>query len=75
LRHIIERIGEVTGRSELLRIGAIPARANDTPLVVADVTQTQRDLGWTARIGLDEGLRSTVEWWRERLRRSKELAK
>jgi nucleoside-diphosphate-sugar epimerase len=75
LRHIIERIGVVMERSELLRIGAIPARANDTPLVVADVAQTQRDLGWTARIGLDEGLRSTVEWWRQHLQRTGELAK
>jgi nucleoside-diphosphate-sugar epimerase len=73
LRAIIERIGALTGRPELLRIGAIPARANDMPLVVADVTQATRDLGWTARISLDDGLQSTVEWWRQQLRRTGEL--
>jgi nucleoside-diphosphate-sugar epimerase len=73
LRTIIERIGALTGRPELLRIGAIPARANDTPLVVGDTTQMQRDVGWTAKIGLDEGLKATIEWWREQLRRSGEL--
>jgi nucleoside-diphosphate-sugar epimerase len=70
LRTIIERIGALTGRPELLRIGAIPARANDTPLVVGDTAQTQRDVGWTAKIGIDEGLTATIAWWREQLERS-----
>jgi len=31
---------------------------------LADVTGVERDLGWTATVGLDEGLRALVEWWR-----------
>ncbi|MGB8381354.1 MAG: NAD-dependent epimerase, partial [Dermatophilaceae bacterium] len=30
---------------------------------LADVSNVERDLGWTATIGLDEGLRALVDWW------------
>jgi nucleoside-diphosphate-sugar epimerase len=66
LRHIVERLGALAGRPDLLRIGAIPAAPTDTPLVVADVARLSRDLGWRPRIGLDEGLAQTIEWWRAR---------
>jgi UDP-glucose 4-epimerase len=31
---------------------------------LADVTAARQRLGWKAEIGLDEGLRGLVEWWR-----------
>ena len=31
---------------------------------LADVSNAERDFGWTAGIGLDEGLRELVDWWR-----------
>jgi nucleoside-diphosphate-sugar epimerase len=67
IRHIVERLGEITGRTDLLRIGAFPARANDAPLVVGDTALSAREFGWKSAIGLDDGLRSTVDWWRARL--------
>jgi nucleoside-diphosphate-sugar epimerase len=73
LRAIIERIGHLLNRSELLRIGALPARANDTPLVVGDIGQIQRDIGWTPKIDLDEGLTATIDWWRTRMQDTGEL--
>jgi nucleoside-diphosphate-sugar epimerase len=67
IRTIVEMLGELTGRTDLLRIGAIPARANDAPLVVGDPGMAQRDFGWKSTIPLREGLRETVEWWRAQL--------
>lgn len=64
IRTIVEMLGEITTRPELLRIGAIPARANDAPLVVGDTALALREFGWQARIPLEEGLRATVDWWR-----------
>jgi len=63
---IVQALGELSGRSDLLRIGAIPARANDLPLVVGDTTAAQRDFGWQASIDLRAGLAATLQWWRER---------
>lgn len=61
---MVRALGELTGRPDLLRIGALPARANDAPLVVGDPTAAKRDFGWESRIGLDDGLRATVDWWK-----------
>lgn len=64
---IVETLGELTGRPDLLRIGAIPARANDMPMVVADVGAAKRDFGWQAAISLRDGLGDTVRWWQAEL--------
>jgi UDP-glucose 4-epimerase len=42
-----------------------PVRAvNGVTRRLADITAAARDLGWHPTIGLDEGLRSLVDWWR-----------
>jgi nucleoside-diphosphate-sugar epimerase len=66
IRTIVQRIGDIVGRPELLQIGALPARANDLPLVVGNPEKTARDIGWQSRIDLDPGLTATVDWWRQR---------
>jgi nucleoside-diphosphate-sugar epimerase len=40
-------------------------RVNPVPRRLADVTRAKQDLGFTARIGLAEGLRTLVEWWQQ----------
>lgn len=64
LREIIERIGALVGRPELLEIGAIPAAPTDTPLVVADVTRLRTALDWAPSWDLSRGLGATIDWWR-----------
>jgi len=64
---IVQMLGELSGRADLLRIGAIAARANDAPLVVGDPAAAKRDFGWEAAIPLREGLASTMDWWRSEL--------
>lgn len=66
IRSIVELLGELTGRPDLLRIGALPARANDAPLVVGDPEGAKRAFGWQASIALRDGLRETIDWWRAR---------
>jgi len=39
-------------------------RVNGVSRRLADTTAARRDLGWEATVGLDEGLRRLVEWWR-----------
>ncbi|GAA5212206.1 SDR family NAD(P)-dependent oxidoreductase [Microbacterium kyungheense] len=42
-----------------------PARGvNDVVRRLADTSAAESDLGFTAEIGLEEGLRQLVEWWR-----------
>jgi GDP-L-fucose synthase len=44
----------------------IGPKPDGTPQKLLDVSKLA-DAGWTASIGLDEGLRSTVEWYREHI--------
>jgi nucleoside-diphosphate-sugar epimerase len=67
IRDIVELLGKITGRSDLLQIGALPARANDAPLVLGDGRRTLIDIGWKPRLTLEAGLSATVDWWRAHL--------
>ncbi len=68
LASIVTRLGELTGRADLLRLGAIPAAPTDMPLVVADTARLARDLNWRPRVDLDRGLTETIDWWRAETR-------
>jgi nucleoside-diphosphate-sugar epimerase len=67
LKRLVGAVGEKLGRPDLIHLGAIPARANDAPLVVADVARLTGEVGWAQRYTLDEGLDDTIAWWAGRL--------
>jgi nucleoside-diphosphate-sugar epimerase len=67
LKQLVGAVGDKLGRPDLIHLGAIPARANDAPLVVADVERLTTELGWAPRFGLDDGLDDTIAWWSDRL--------
>jgi len=67
IRSVVELLGTITGRSELLRIGAREAAPNDPPRLLADVERLRSEVGWAPRFSLREGLEATTSWWREHL--------
>jgi nucleoside-diphosphate-sugar epimerase len=67
LRSIVEEVGRQLDRTDLLRLGAIPARPGETPLVAADTTRLAESLGWRPRINLSDGIERTIRWWQENL--------
>ena len=44
--------------------GSMPDRRWDTETWVANADRIRRELGWSARLGLEEGLAATLEWLR-----------
>ena len=46
------------------RLSFDTSKPDGTPRKLLDVSKI-RELGWSARIGLEEGIRSTYEWYRE----------
>jgi nucleoside-diphosphate-sugar epimerase len=66
-RTIVERIGALTGRADLLRIGAIASRPNDAQFIVGDNSRLKREAGWSPAFDLDSGLLATIDWWRGHL--------
>jgi dTDP-6-deoxy-L-talose 4-dehydrogenase (NAD+) len=59
LRTVLETVGDIVGRCDLLRFGARPHRANETMFLAGDSTRL-RATGWTPRFGLQDGLRDAV---------------
>jgi nucleoside-diphosphate-sugar epimerase len=64
---VAEAVARIVGRPELLRLGALPGE--DGTSVVAAVDRLGDEVGFRPRLSLEEGLRDTVEWWRQRRRR------
>jgi nucleoside-diphosphate-sugar epimerase len=62
-------LARIVGREDLLRIGALPTRGEDSTSVVAATTRLRDEVGFRPRYDLETGLRDTVEWWRQRTRR------
>jgi nucleoside-diphosphate-sugar epimerase len=60
---LAETIAQLIGRPDLLLLGALPDRPGEPDLLVADTTRLREEVGFRPRIGLQQGLRATVEWW------------
>ena len=60
LRECAQVIVAELGHGELLRFGERPAPAYDPSYVVADIGKIRRDIGWSPRISLQEGIHRSV---------------
>jgi len=60
---VIRAAERTTGRAARRTMGA--RRAGDPPVLVADATEAQRVLGWTAKRGIEEMVGSAWRWMRE----------
>ena len=63
IRELAMQTAELIGKPELLRIGTVPAAANEPPLIVGDNSRLRDELGWSARYSLAQGLRQTIDSW------------
>ena len=62
---VVDRIGELIGRPELVLRGALPDRSDEPPLLVADVARLRDEVGYRPRWGLTDGLADTIRWWEQ----------
>lgn len=67
LKEIIFKIAEITGNSELVKLGAVETAPDEPPQIVADVARLRSEVGWSPKWSLEDGLLQTVEWWRENI--------
>ncbi len=64
---VAETLGDIVGRTGLVQLGALEARAGDPPRLVADTTRLNTEVGFRPRYDLRAGLADAVAWWRQRL--------
>lgn len=70
VRHLVETIGEITGKGKLIQFGAHPANANEPAEIVADIRQLL-GTGWKPTTALSSGLTQTIAWWEQHLSRAR----
>jgi nucleoside-diphosphate-sugar epimerase len=70
IRDLVLTIAELTETQSAIEIGALPYRPTEIWRMYADSSRARELLGWRPSVHLREGLRLTVEWFREYLRES-----
>jgi nucleoside-diphosphate-sugar epimerase len=66
---LMSLVGEIMGRSDLLRFGAVPYRTWDPAFICGDNRRLRTETAWEPRHPLAQGLAGTVDWWKaERVR-------
>jgi nucleoside-diphosphate-sugar epimerase len=66
LRELIEAAAREVGRTDLVRLGALAAGKDDPPLLLANTRRLNEEVGWLPHYSLQQGLKETVSWWRNR---------
>ncbi|HEX8846845.1 MAG TPA: SDR family oxidoreductase [Pyrinomonadaceae bacterium] len=64
LNQLLELLKKITGRTDVQAEYRDP-RAGDVRHSLADVTRATEFLGYEPKIGLEEGLRKTIDWWKQ----------
>ncbi len=62
---LMQTLGELLGRPDLIRQGALPNRDWDPMYVCGDNHRLRTEAHWSPRYGLREGLAQTINWWKE----------
>jgi UDP-glucose 4-epimerase len=62
---VIETVGECLDKP--LSIRWLPGRPYDVPVSILAIDRARDTLGWSPRTPFEEGLRTTIDWWRRRL--------
>lgn len=65
IRSIVETVRDLIDPNLPLGFGEIPYRPNQIMHLQADVSRLREVTGWSPQVSIDEGLRRTVEWFKE----------
>jgi nucleoside-diphosphate-sugar epimerase len=66
LKQVIAKITERLGGADLLQWDALKAPAGEPDSLVATTKRLNSELGWSPKLGLEEGLNKAIAWWKMR---------
>ncbi len=64
IRQLIETLGRLAKRPDLLEIGARSSDPDEPLRLAAHIARLSTEVGFTAQYSLEAGLTETLEWWR-----------
>jgi nucleoside-diphosphate-sugar epimerase len=67
VREIIEHLRDLIDPSLPLGFGEVPYPPDQMMRLVTSIDRLKAATGWRPRVGLDKGLRRTIEWYRSQL--------
>ena len=65
IREVVMKLFQIAGSRAKPLVGALPYRPSETMKQVADPHVARELLGWQATTSLEDGLRQTVDWYRQ----------
>jgi nucleoside-diphosphate-sugar epimerase len=64
---LLLQVARHIGRPDLLRLGARSPPEAEPEILVPDIDRLRREVGFSPRLTLDEGLADAIDWWRRTL--------
>jgi len=65
IRDLVRKIATLTETRSSLEIGDLPYRPTEIWRMYADSSRARELLGWEPRMGLEQGLKRTIDWFRD----------
>jgi nucleoside-diphosphate-sugar epimerase len=65
VNEVLSTVGQILGKQ--LKVNDLGERPGDVPALYATSERLRKATGWQAKVGLEEGLRRTVDFFRSRL--------
>jgi len=68
IRDLVTKAAGMIGRPDLLAFDVKQAPAGEPAKIEVAVDRLRNEVGWTEQVGLEGGLKRTIEWWKQQLR-------
>ncbi len=65
---LLDELRHLSNVSVRVDIDESRLRPSDTPVLQGDATRIRTELGWTPRLTVEDMLRDTLDWWRDRVK-------
>ena len=66
LKEIILSIADTLGKKNFVKLGALPQKENEPPVLFGDTKRLFSEVIWQPQYDIDDGIRETIYWWQER---------
>jgi len=67
VRDLVAEIARQLDSQDRVRFGARPDSPSNPPFICANNSRLVSEVGWRPRYNLEDGLRETIEWWKNEL--------
>lgn len=62
---VVKQVAKIAGKTEFLKIGALPDSKSEPSEIVADTTRLREEVKWRQDSDLPSKLKNTFEWWKK----------